>query len=307
MQPFRVYIILLLCVPFVFCQCNQQAGKESEAEYKKNIRQWRKKRLQSLKSPDGWLNLAGLYWLDQGKNTMGSDSTMDVVFPEKAPGRLGTLYLEEGHITFVPHPGIQVMQDGKPLKKKKSLKSDAEGKATRLTHGSLKWFVIKRGDQYGIRLRDRESPLLDKVDHIPAFPVKPRWKIRATFVAYDPPRSIEIPNVLGGTYKDELPGELRFEYEGRQYTLYPTGTRENLFVVFGDNTNAEQTYGGGRFLSVEGPDKKNITFLDFNKAYNPPCAFTPYATCPLPPRENILPFKVRAGEKAPDIDVPHGH
>lgn len=307
MHPLRFFIVLLISAPLFLYQCNQKGGNENEEAYKKNIRQWREKRLQNLKSPDGWLNLAGLYWLDQGKNTLGSDSAMDVVFPEKAPDRLGTLFLKESQISFVPHPGSQVQHEGKTLNEEKQLKSDAKGEPTRLTHGSLKWFVIKRGEQYALRLRDLKSPLLEKVDHIPAFPVKPAWKIRATFVAYNQPRSIEIPNALGGTYQDELPGELRFEYDGKQYTLYPTGTKENLFVVFGDHTNAEQTYGGGRFLSVEGPDKENITFLDFNKAYNPPCAFTPYATCPLPPKENILPFKVQAGEKAPDIDAPYTH
>lgn len=307
MQSFRLLIILLLCSPVFFYQCHQPVNKESEEEYKEKIRQWRDKRLKNLKSPEGWLNLAGLYWLDPGKNTLGSDSAMDVVFPGKAPERLGSLHLNNGQIRFRPHQDVRILNDGDTLKGETELTSDAKGSPDQLSHGSLKWFVIKRGDQHAIRLRDLESPLLEKVDHIPAFPVKPGWKIRATFVAYEEPKSIEIPNVLGGTYQDETPGELRFEYNGKQYTLQPTGTKESLFVVFGDDTNAGETYGGGRFLVVEGPNEDNITFLDFNKAYNPPCAFTPYATCPLPPRENILPFQVKAGEKEPGIDVPHGH
>jgi len=307
MSPSRLLIVLLLCSPVFFYQCNQPTQKETEEEYKKNIRQWRDKRLKSLKSPDGWLNLAGLYWLEAGTNTLGSDSTMDVVFPNKAPGRLGTLLLNNGKIRFIPRPDVLITHDGDTLKGETTLKSDDQGSPDKLRHGSLKWFVIKRGQQYGIRLRDLESPLLEKVDAIPAYPVKPEWRIRATFVPYDQPKTIEIPNVLGGTYQEESPGKLKFEYNGQPYILHPTGTKESLFVVFGDDTNAEGTYGGGRFLVVNGPNEENITYLDFNKAYNPPCAFTPYATCPLPPRENILSFKVKAGEKAPDIDVPHGH
>ena len=307
MPSFRLLITLLFCSPVFLGQCDQPAQKESKEEYKEKIHQWREKRLKNLKSPDGWLNLAGLYWLDSGKNTLGRDSALDVVFPDKAPERLGTLELNNGQIRFTPHQDVAILHGGDTLDGETTLKSDAEGAPDQLSHGSLKWFVIKRGDQYGIRLRDLKSPLLEKVDRIPAFPVKPDWKIRARFVPYDEPKVIEIPNVLGGTYQDKTPGELRFEYNGKSYTLQPTGSKESLFVVFGDDTNAEETYGGGRFLVVEGPNEDNITFLDFNKAYNPPCAFTPYATCPLPPRENILPFQVLAGEKEPGIDVPHGH
>jgi len=307
MRSLRVWIILLLCSPVFFSQCNPSANRKGEGGYKEKIRQWRDTRLKNLKSPEGWLNLAGLYWLETGPNTLGSDSTMDVVFPGKAPARLGTLHLSNGHIRFSPHQDVAILHDGDTLTGGTTLKSDAEGNPDKLSHGSLKWFVIKRGDRYGIRLRDLESPLLEKVDHIPAYPVKPDWRIRARFVPYNQPQYIEVPNVLGGTYQDQTPGKLQFTYNDKQYTLHPTGTRENLFVVFGDDTNAEETYGGGRFLVVDGAGQDNITFLDFNKAYNPPCAFTPYATCPLPPRKNILPFKVKAGEKTPDIDVPHGH
>ena len=116
---------------------------------------------------------------------------------------------------------------------------------------------------------------------------------------------MEIPNVLGDTYEEKIHGKLEFEIKDKTYTLNPMGNRNHLFVVFGDQTNAEQTYGGGRFLSVPEPDEDNKVYLDFNKAYNPPCAFTPYATCPLPPSQNRLSVKVKAGEKAPDIEVPH--
>jgi len=300
------FLITVLCA-LTLVQCNHSNEKTDSQEYRKNIHQWRSKRMTNLKAPDGWLNLAGLEWLKQGKNTIGSDSTNDVVFPEKAPAKIGEIALEEGNIRFFPAEDAKIKHNNKAVKGSIPLQSDASGEATVLEHGSFRWFVIKRGDQYAIRLRDLESPLLDKLDSIPAFPVKPEWKIKATFVPHNPPQTIEMPNVLGNTNEAESPGMLRFTYQGQQYTLHPTGSKESMFLVFGDETNAEETYGGGRFLVVPGPGEDSVTWLDFNKAYNPPCSFTPYATCPLPPRENVLPFKVQAGEKDPDLDVPHGH
>lgn len=300
----NILIALLLCGPLFFIRCSNQSDSSEENSYRERIREWRAERLQSLKSPDGWLNLAGLYWLDPGKNTVGSDSSNDVVFPDKAPENLGTLFLSEKNIRFDAVNDAAVYH-GDSIIDEIQLTSDAEGEPTVLKHGPLKWFVIKRGDQYGIRLRDLKSPLLDKLNEIPAYPVRKEWRIRAKFDPFQEKRTMEMPNVLGGTFQQTTPGVLKFEYNGENYSLYPTGSRESLFVVFGDDTNAEETYGGGRFLVVETPNENNITHLDFNKAYNPPCAFTPYATCPLPPKRNVLPFKVKAGEKAPDLDVPH--
>ncbi len=300
----KILIALLVCGPLFFIRCGNQNGSSEGDSYKERIHEWRANRLKSLKSPDGWLNLAGLFWLDSGKNTVGSDSTNDVVFPEKAPDNLGTLFLSEEHIRFEAANDAGVYH-GDTLIDEIELTSDAEGEPTVLNHGPLKWFVIKRGDQYGIRLRDLKSPLLDKLTEIPAYPIREEWRIRAEFEPHQEKKTIEVPNVLGGTYQESTPGVLKFEYNNETYRLHPTGSRESLFVVFGDDTNTEETYGGGRFLVVESPNENNITHLDFNKAYNPPCAFTPYATCPLPPRQNVLPFKVKAGEKAPDLDLPH--
>jgi len=300
------FLIMALCT-LMLVQCDHSKPKSESKEYKQSIHQWRSSRLKNLKAPGGWLNLAGLEWLKQGKNTIGSDSSHDAVFPEKAPAKVGEIYLEEGNIQFRPSPEVEIKHNNQPVKGTMSLQSDASGEATVLEHGSFRWFVIKRGEKYGIRLRDLESPLLDKLDSIPAFPVKPEWKIKATFIPHNPPKTMEMPNVLGDINEVESPGLLRFTYQGQQYTLHPTGSKESMFVVFGDETNAEETYGGGRFLVVSGPEDDNQTWIDFNKAYNPPCSFTPYATCPLPPRENVLPFKVLAGEKNPDLDVPHAH
>jgi uncharacterized protein (DUF1684 family) len=299
----RVPLSLLLCSILVFPQCSD-SDKKGNKSYKQKITEWRSERLKNLKSPDGWLNLAGLYWLNQGKNTLGSDSSNDVIFPKKAPKDLGAIFLAEDQIRFSAEENTKVFHNDS-LIRETTLVSDAAGDPTVLKHQSLKWFVIKRNGKYGIRLRDLESPLLDQLTEIPAYPIQKKWKIRATFEPHPAPQTMEVPNVLGGTYEEESPGILTFKYNNQTYKLHPMGSRESLFVVFGDETNAEATYGGGRFLVVEEPDANNITHLDFNKAYNPPCAFTPYATCPLPPEQNRLPFRVKAGEKAPDLDLPH--
>ncbi|MFP4621091.1 MAG: DUF1684 domain-containing protein [Bacteroidales bacterium] len=300
----RILIAFLVCGSLFFVRCGKQNGSSEGDNYKERILEWRAERLKNLKSPDGWLNLAGLYWLEPGETTIGSDSSNDLVFPGKAPGNMGSLFLTDDSIRFTVSKNVEIFHQD-TLIAKIQMTSDASGEPTVLEHGPLRWYVIKRGEQYGIRLRDLKSPLLDELTEIPAFSVSKDWSIKAEFEPYNEKKTMEVPNVLGGTYQEETPGVLKFKYRNETYTLHPTGSRKSLFVVFGDETNAEETYGGGRFLAVEAPDENNITHLDFNKAYNPPCAFTPYATCPLPPRQNVLPFKIKAGEKAPDLDVPH--
>jgi uncharacterized protein (DUF1684 family) len=288
----------------LFSGCSNSDQKDN-AQYKNEIKEWRKKRLKNLKSEDGWLNLAGLYWLEKGKNTIGSDSSNDVVFPDKSPENLGYVRLKNDEVTFHTKEGAIVANKAGEQVKQTKMNHDQEKNTTILQHGPLKWFIIKRDDKLGIRLRDLMSPLLKKLDSIPAFPVKPGWKVEAEFIPYKQKRFMEVPNVLGGTYKEQVHGKLKFKIEDTTYTLLPMGDRKHLFLVFGDQTNAEETYGGGRFLSVPAPDESNKTIIDFNKAYNPPCAFTPYATCPLPPRENFLPVKIKAGEKSPGLEVHH--
>ena len=287
----------------LFSNCSD--SKQEDQTYKEKIHNWQEERLENLKAEDGWLNLAGLYWLEKGKNTIGSDSSNNIVFPAKAPKHLGAVHLQNNKIEFRAEEDAMVAnQEGEKIDTA-IMNHDQQDSTTVLQNGPLRWFVIKRGDKFGIRLRDLQSPLLDKVDSIPAFPIKRKWKVEAEFIPYEEEKYMEVPNVLGSTTKEKIHGELQFQIKDKKYTLVPMDDRGHLFVVFGDQTNAEQTYGGGRFLSVASPDEENKTNLDFNKAYNPPCAFTPYATCPLPPSQNRLSVEVKAGEKAPDIEVPH--
>jgi uncharacterized protein len=253
-------------------------------------------RLVSLKSPTGWLNLAGLFWLKEGENTLGSDEENDIVFP-RGPKRIGIIRLKEGVPHFLSSEKTIVRLGENPVSDTLLVRDD-QGKPSLLETDSLGFYVIKRGDRYGIRLRDYTHPAIQSLQKIERFPPDESWIIRARFIRDTSGRTISIPDVLGEVKDEKIPGTLEFEFSGKTYTLYPTGTREKLFLVFGDETNAMETYGAGRFLGLEPPDSLDFVDIDFNKAYNPPCAFSPFATCPLPPRENLLPFRVTAGEKA---------
>ncbi len=285
---------------FTFMGCTNQPAENNEMnteEYKQSIEKWRQNRLERLKSEEGWLNLVGLLWLEEGKNTLGSAAENSIQFPENAPAHVGTIFKKDDNLTFFAHDEVQVYTDSTQVDKV-ALNSDATGEATVLTHAPFQWFIIKRGDKYAIRLRDFTSPLVDLIDSLPAYPTDPQWRIEATFEPFDEPKNIEIPNVLGETELSPCYGELVFAIEGNTYRLLPMGNPERgFFVVFADGTSAEETYGAGRFLSVPAPDKSGNTTIDFNKAYNPPCAFTEYATCPLPPAENRLEVRITAGEK----------
>ena len=278
--------------------CNQQGDSKDDA-YLREYQNWKEKRLARLKSEHGWLNLAGLFWLEEGINTIGSDPSNHIIFPEKAPPRLGKYLLQNGQVRFTAEPGAGILLEGKPVQELE-IRTDKTGKPTLLETGSLAWFIIERGDQFGIRLRDYEHPAIDRLTHIETFPADPGWILEAAFEPYEEPQELLIPTIIGTVEKNMCPGVLRFQVNGTEQHLYPVSAGKRLFVIFADETSALETYGGGRFLYLDNPDRKDRVTIDFNKAFNPPCAFTEYATCPLPPRENFLTVRIEAGEKSVD-------
>ena len=203
---------------------------------------------------------------------------------------------DDRFIHFITHKNIPVTYQDKPIRDI-LLKDDSHKDPTILKLGSLSWYIIKRGEKYGVRLKDSDHPRLKKLDKIETFTVDSQWRIEAKLDKFESPKTIDIPTVLGTIEKQMSPGILVFKINQKTYRLYPLGDEGDLFVIFGDQTNGNETYGGGRFLLVKKPDSNGLTLIDFNKAYNPPCVFSPYATCPLPPQENILPVQVTAGEK----------
>jgi len=290
-----IKILLSLIFISLIASCHKSLEEKGDAKYIQEIKDWHNKRIDNLKKENGWLNLAGLFWLNEGVNKFGSDKTNDIIFPEgKAPAFIGTLSLKDSVVTLRVNKGIEVKSDGKFVTTA-DLKNDIQG-ATILEYNSLRWFVIKRGDKYGIRLRDLESSLVKSFKGIDTYPINSDWRFEAELEKYDPPKKLEITNILGMTEENISPGALVFTKDGRQFKLDALEEGDQYFILFADETSGEETYGAGRFIYVNKNDSTGKIILDFNKAFNPPCVFTKYATCPLPPKQNYLKLKATAGE-----------
>ncbi|MFP5262036.1 MAG: DUF1684 domain-containing protein [Blastocatellia bacterium] len=292
---FAILILSLSVMAFAPAEI-KPAGKD-QSSYAEEIEKWRKGRVEELTGEDGWLSLVGLYWLGPGKNRFGGDASNEIALPkDKAPAQAGTLWLDGGQVRLEVNPGVVVTNEGEAVTSL-ALKSDAEGKPTRLTLGTLTFYVIKRGERLGLRVKDKQSPARFHFPGIKTYPLDPKWRIEARFEAYDPPKQIPIVNVLGMTQNQPSTGAVVFEVGGKPYRLDAIQEGSNkLFIIFADKTNGRATYGAGRYLYTSGPGADGKLIIDFNKSENPPCAFTSYATCPLPPRQNRLPFPVEAGE-----------
>jgi uncharacterized protein (DUF1684 family) len=290
----------LLAGLILSCGCDsRQPRQKANAEYLSTIQSWQRKRLNSLKSPTGWLNLAGLFWLKAGENTVGADSANAIIFPkDRAPDFVGSFILQDSVVTFQARPGIAVTHHDSVVTSI-VMRHDQQENPTSLAWGRLSWTIIKRGERFGVRLRDHQHPQLQHFAGIETFPVDSTWRLEAAFEANYPPKLIAIPTVLNTINEEPSPGAFVFKINGKTYRLDATGkmTDSELFVIFADETNGRETYSAGRFLYVPTPDASGKSIIDFNKAYNPPCAFTEYATCPLPPEQNKLSVRITAGEK----------
>ena len=250
--------------------------------YTDSIRAWQQQRDAGLRSPNGWLSLVGLFWLKPGDNSIGSADSNDFVLPKaSSPPQVGRLRLENDKVTLIrPNGSSQVL-------------SYDDGNPDVVHAGSVSFFVIKRSDKLGIRAKDVESPVLKSFEGVKYFRINPEFHFQAKLIPA--PKKIPILNVVGQTDLEESPGVVEFTYKEKQYHLRPIYEGDTLFFLFKDPTNKTQTYQAGRMLNTPLPVNGAVD-LDFNLSYNPPCTFTPYATCPLPPKENTLPFPVEAGE-----------
>lgn len=283
----------------LFSQC-RNLEKSSPEDYAKEWQNWKEMRAERLKSKNGWLNLAGLYWLQEGENTFGSDSSNQIIFPKESPRFAGIFVLQQGVVILNVSDKVQIKHEDQPVSSL-VLDDDSKGKPTVLTMDSLSWFIIKRGERFGIRLRDYNHPLVRNFKGIDYFPWNMNNRITAKYTPFSTSKKFYIPTVIGTEEEMTAPGILTFQYNNRELQLYPFESGDTFFLIFADLTNGNTTYPAGRFLYSELPDKNNEVILDFNKSYNPPCAFTPFATCPLPPKENFLSVKIEAGEKDPHI------
>jgi len=265
-----------------------------DAAYVESFEKWKAEQTADLK--ENWLPLAGLFWLKPGANSFGSDPSNAIVFP-KVPAHAGQFDLAGKDVTLTLSPDAKGTIDGKPVNKAK-LDPDTAKQVTYVQMGSLRFHVIVRGERVGIRLRDSESAAVRSFKGMMFFPLDLNYRVTATWLPADGKQTIEIPNVLGDVSAEPVPGVAVFKVNGEDLRLTALGgdPKTGLFFVFNDPTAKNDTYPGGRFLDT-GPIVDGHVVLDFNRAYNPPCAVTPYATCPLAPKENRLSIAIPAGEK----------
>ena len=263
--------------------------------YLAEVAKWRADYEASLKAPYGWLSVAGLFWLHDGANVVGSDPKSDVVTPAGTPKRAGVLRFAGGKTTFEPQAGAGVLIGDKPAGKAE-LKPDVSGHPDVIRIGAVSLTVIVRGPKTGVRMRDPNAETRRTFTGNVWFPADPAWRIKAKWVLYPEPKKITITNILGMTDEEPSPGYAEFTVKGKTLRLEPVLEDNDLSFYFKDATSGKTTYPPGRFLDTDMP-KGNEIELDFNKAYNPPCAFTAYATCPLPPKQNVLATAIDAGEK----------
>jgi uncharacterized protein (DUF1684 family) len=267
----------------------------STSDYQASVDAWRHEYEERLKAPQGWLSVAGLFWLHEGANRAGSDPQSDIVLPGSAPRLAATVSFHAGKVHIQPASGVSLMVDGKPSKGQ-DLESDIHEHPDTVTIGGLSLTVIQRGPRTGVRLRDPDSAARRRFSGLHWFPIEEQYRIRAHWQSYNPAHKMAITNVLGMTEDETTPGYAEFELGGKTWRLEPTVEENTLFFTFRDATAGKETYPSGRFLNTEMP-KNGEVILDFNKAHNPPCAFTSFATCPLPPRQNTIGVAIQAGEK----------
>ena len=305
-----VFVLIATIVFGVACHRATPVKAIDVAAHSGEIQKWQGERLANLTKEDGWLTLVGLFWLNEGENGFGSDPKNAVVLPkDQAAPVVGSFSLAKGRVTLSTLPGNKTKISVEPRSKAATgtdylyaldLKDDTDTDGpTILKIGSLLINVVKRGDRFGVRVKDSESRTRREFKGLDYFPIDPKWRIEARFEPYQPPKMIPITNVLSMTEDSTSPGALAFEVDGKTYRLDPILEQgeTNWFVMIADATTGKETYGAGRYLYVSPADASGKVVIDFNKAYSPPCAFTNFATCPLPPSQNRLPFRIEAGEK----------
>ena len=265
------------------------------SSYRAEIEKYRQHRLDELTAPNGWLAVRGLFWLKEGDNLAGSDPASDIKMPARVPKRVGVFTLNAGKVIFTPDHAAHVQVADKHADGPTELTG---GESGAVVSSRVSLFVIRRGDRVGLRMLDPDSRARRAFPGLRYFPLNSAYRFRAKFVAYPKLKEVPVPNVLGQLVPMESPGYVEFVAGGKTYRLepvYETSKHEDLFFIFKDLTSKTDTYEAGRFLHTPLP-VNGIVDLDFNRAYNPPCAFTEFATCPLPTKENQLPLAIRAGE-----------
>jgi len=297
MHALRFCIRLLVIAGLTFIV----AGCATPASPPKDWVAWQARRTESIGGPNGWTTLVGLHWLNEGKNSAGRAFVNQVVLPsDGVPAFLGAFTRNGDAVTFDAAPDA----DARVLGEKVShieLMTDGKPNPTQLQIGLISIVVIQRGDRIGLRVRDPDSPARRDFKGLRWFPYDPAWRLAGRFVPYAEPQKLRVPDVTGATQEFGSPGVIVFSAQGAEHRLVVArdAGESDFFVMFRDETSGRSTYPAGRFLAVSKPDAGGNVVIDFNRAYTPPCGFTAFATCPLPPEENWLKLAVKAGELKP--------
>jgi uncharacterized protein (DUF1684 family) len=277
------------------------------AAHRAAVEEVRARRETGLRDPAGWLSLVGLHWLRDGEQQFGASPTNDIVLRAEhgeVPPVAGTLELTGGRVLVHPSPGASLTVDERPVLDGSELVDDQADPPTTLELASLRLVVIRRGEgRVGLRVKDMAAPALRSFSGLPYFEIDPRWRLIGRLLRAEPGATIAVPNVLGDVAGEATPGVVEFTVRGRPYRLDALEAEPgHLWLIFRDGTSGHETYGGGRFLVSGTVEPDDSVEIDFNLAYNPPCVFSPFATCPLPPERNQLSLQIKAGEKVWEPD-----
>lgn len=276
--------------------CNSGEAQVEPDAYEQEILQWRMERLGNLKSPFGYLNLVGLYWLGNGTTLIGAAKNNDIIFPDNAAPYVGELQVSADGVVLAAHADADVRHEGTPVNSI-VISDDTTTNPVALTHGSLGWTIIKRDGRFALRLRDFEHPALDDFAPLAYYPIDPALRVTATLQPFEEPKILNVKTTIEGLgYRPESPGTVTFEIDGATHELEAYSSGDRLFFVFADQTSGRETYPAGRFVYASWPDEQGETILDFNKSYNPPCAFNAFATCPVASPRNRLKIRIEVGE-----------
>lgn len=295
-------VVILAAVSFAFGGSDPSPSPDA---WQRDLLAWRDKRAANLQTTEGWLSLIGLEWLKDGDNSFGSaaDNRIQIA---KAPAQVAVVRLEKGALRLLPPPGgfpKELLVDGHPAQEQ-ALAADDSPNRSKLSFGGLTIIVIHRDERYGLRIKDAQAPTRVGFHGLRWYPPNPAYRVRAKWIPYNPPKMLDVPTILGTVSKLPAPGVAEFTLDGQVFRLEPVledPKDTELFFILRDTTSKTTTYGAGRFLYTELPDhglsQPGEIWLDFNQLENPPCAFTPYATCPLPPAQNRLTVAIPAGEQ----------
>jgi uncharacterized protein (DUF1684 family) len=278
------------------------------AQWQKETDAWRTQHAAELQKPDGWLSLTALEWLDPGDTSVGVAPDNKIHLPAGGPDHAGILHLEDSTVTLNPPPGgfpAGLLIDGQPATPQQlHTDADSDKHNPRLTIGTLNFYVVNRGNRYALRIKDANSEALSHFHSLNWYPLDPSYRVTARWIPYHPQKTVTLARLSGSSYQETVPGAAEFNLHGKTYQLEPVledPAVPKLFFILRDTTSATTTYGACRFLYTglpdHGLDQPGELILDFNRLENPPCAYTPYSTCPLPPPQNRLPIALPVGER----------